>query len=471
MRHAWYIGLSALWMLGASPVGLSAPPHVPRLALSVAPTRIPNSVRVTATATGLSSGDVVDVQIYNRRTGSLIQQFYRTAAGPAVSLVSVSEALPPSTAVACRLAVYRPNWATRIIAVDNLDPWTTGPVRPTLIDQAAAYYADWRRSYVIPAPVGLRVVNPFDHGDTVSEGQGYGLVIAALAHDAATFHGLWAYARQYLDAHGLMNWAIGPGGAVVGRTSATNGDQAMAAALLIAAREWPHQGYGAAGQAMAHAILAHDLIPHTHLIGPGDGWSAHNTTVAPGYFAPALYRLLAEATGQSAWLTVLGATAAWLERTGSNPVTGLVPDWETVSGHAVVPPGSQNPAEADDYDENAVPYALWLGAWAKAGGTSPLLARLRRFFLTAPPSDGYTLAGHPLGTGYVNLPYLATTAAFLMETAPAAPKTRRLWARMLAQQANSYYGATLKALALWIVARPPASVAVPPGASRPRAHP
>ncbi len=443
--------LSLIVSTGWASISWAASPCV---TLTTQVTAVPNSYQVTASISNVPAGDIVDIQIYSTTNDAFVDQFYTTAPGGDFTYVVNTPALPPHQSLAYRVYVKTANWTSNIYGVADLAPFQTTAATPTLLNQALVYYPNWRRQYVQAAPQGLRVVNPENDNVTVSEGQGYGMLIAALAKDRATFAGLWQYAQAFLDRNGLMNWEISSAGQVIGATSATNGDETMAEALLIAGAEWPGHGYHQAGVAMAQAIYAHDLIPGTHLIGPGDGWPATNQDVAPGYIDPYAYQLFATATGNSGWQAVLTDTEQWLASTGANAATGLVPDWETVAGGQAVPSGSQNPTRADDYYENAVPYPLWLAQWAEQGGSSPLITKLATFFQRTPMSDGYTLTGTPLSSGYVNMPFVSGIAALLMATDPTSAAAQQAYQALVYQQANTYYGSILKALALFVLGNP-----------------
>ena len=43
---------------------------------------------------------------------------------------------------------------------------------------------------------------------TVSEGIGYGMILAVYMNDQSLFDDLWRYEQQLLDADGLMNWDV-----------------------------------------------------------------------------------------------------------------------------------------------------------------------------------------------------------------------------------------------------------------------
>lgn len=446
------VGVMGLGIM--SPIVLAAGAFA---SVTASATGIPNSYRLAVTATGLQSGDIVDVHVVNQKTGETIQQFYQTATASTLSFVDNTEVLPPDTLIAENIYIQQPDWGPMISSMTDLNPTETSSADDqTFTEEALAYYPNWLRQYVQSAVhSGLRVVYPTEGNATVSEGQGYGMLIAALANDAPTFAGLWDYAQRHLDDHGLMNWKIGPSGTTLGKTSATNGDETMAQALIMAGWRWPGHGYGQAGINMANAIYQYDLMANL-LVGPGDAWAGPQTEsdIAPGYIDPYAYQVFAQVDGHRRWQKVLTTNLTWLKTVGANSSTGLVPDWETIEGHPVVPPGSDNPNQADTYYENAAPYPIWMVQWVERSGSHALAQTLGHFLASAPLSDGYTLTGKPLSSGYTNLPFLSGTAILTTVEDPQSQASAADFNQLLTQQATSYYGAVLKTLALFILADP-----------------
>lgn len=74
-----------------------------------------------------------------------------------------------------------------------------------------AEYNDWKAHYITASGAGgnLRVQRDkaTDH-DTVSEGMGYGMLLAVYFDDRATFDGLYKYTQAHLDNFGLMHWMV-----------------------------------------------------------------------------------------------------------------------------------------------------------------------------------------------------------------------------------------------------------------------
>ena len=84
----------------------------------------------------------------------------------------------------------------------------------------------------------MRVTRPSDGNDTVSEGISYGMLFAVYMNDKATFDAIWKYEQKHLNAHGLMHWRISSSGTTTGSNSATDADEDMAFALVMADKQW-----------------------------------------------------------------------------------------------------------------------------------------------------------------------------------------------------------------------------------------
>src|SRR6266568_3988667 len=108
-----------------------------------------------------------------------------------------------------------------------------------------------------------RVVRPDQGGDTVSEGQAYGLVLAEAAGDDDAFRRIWSWTRDHLQLpDGLFAFHANAAGGLISRQPASDADVLIAWALLR------YGGPGAAaahraGRRVADAVLTRDgrLLP------------------------------------------------------------------------------------------------------------------------------------------------------------------------------------------------------------------
>ena len=213
----------------------------------------------------------------------------------------------------------------------------------------AAAYDLWKETVITDEGAGgfLRVEKPDSGsviGSTVSEGIGYGMLLAVYMDDQPLFDNLWLYEQQYLNDNGLMEWEIDPDGEVIGHGAATDGDEDMAFALVMAWRKWGGQGllpqtYEAYAVELINAIWDHEVdVNREYMLKAGDSWGDADVT-NPSYFAPAYFRVFAEVTGNDDWLKVVDSSydiiARSLNDTSGNADNGLVPAWCNFAGEPV----------------------------------------------------------------------------------------------------------------------------------------
>ncbi len=265
-------------------------------------------------------------------------------------------------------------------------------------------YVKWYGDCVTAVGAGgyLRVQRPNEPGlnldSTVSEGIGYGLVIAVYMNDETLFDNLWHYEQIHLDGNGLMNWYIDTSGATDGANGATDADEDMAWGLLMASRQWgtsPTLGnYLNLAVSQINAIYNHEL--NSGIPDGGDSFSSIN----PSYFAPAYYREFAAATTQAGWLSV--AANCYTVLNGNltqgygNANNGLDSAWCTSAG--VSTPTNNAPWDYQ-YDACRTPFRivedyLWFGnasSEAYVSKTSSFFATIGAVSIV----DGYQLNGTP----------------------------------------------------------------------------
>ncbi len=204
---------------------------------------------------------------------------------------------------------------------------------------AMTAYASWKSTYVTSsgAPSGaLRVTDPetvhCDNnvavaGGTVSEGMGYGMIAAVYMNDQTTFQQLLAYVNAHLDAKGLMNWCLDSSGTVKGAFSASDGDEDMIWALLMASDQWNSTAYLTTAQTMIGAMKTYSLFSDGSLQN-GDNWNTADN-VHTDYFSPAYYRVFGKATNDIFW-SKYAVDAAYTHLAAVSGNNGLVPDASTL---------------------------------------------------------------------------------------------------------------------------------------------
>ncbi len=292
-------------------------------------------------------------------------------------------------------------------------------------EDVQAAYARWKADTVTSDGAGghLRIKRPNDAGldpnTTVSEGIGYGMLIAVYMGDADAQHlfdELWKYERMHLDEFGLMDWYISADGShSLGLGGAGDADEDMAFALLMADRQWGGKGsldrnYLDYAKDQLNNIWLHEVVDSKLLSGGDHGFDWHCVNIS--YFAPAYYRVFEKFdhvdAGQNGWDavvktvydTITNALNPAVNGGQGNQSNGLVPAWCDSSG----PPNGACPSGATNYqyDSCRTPFRIGLDAcWNGTPDAKSYLAKTSSFFAgigVAKIVDGYALNGAPQPT-------------------------------------------------------------------------
>ncbi len=101
-----------------------------------------------------------------------------------------------------------------------------------------AWWTSWKGTYYQDCGNGsARIAS--NGNETVSEGIGYGMLMAVDNGDQSVFENLWAYYKAHEDANGLMNWKInGCDSGYTGHYAAADADEDVAMALVQADAKW-----------------------------------------------------------------------------------------------------------------------------------------------------------------------------------------------------------------------------------------
>jgi endo-1,4-beta-D-glucanase Y len=276
--------------------------------------------------------------------------------------------------------------------------YCTFPIYDT--DVVATAYVNWKAKFFD----GTKVIRPENGNDTVSEGIGYGMLIGVFMNDQPMFDTLWAYGKSKNDGKGLMTWCIpNATGSCSGSGSATDGDEDMAYALLMASKQWSGGTYSADAMTLIKAILAHDVSGN--ILEGGDGFN-NASELDPSYFAPSYYRAFAafDTADASAWMGVLNESYSILAAaTGAD---GLVPNWVNPSGAGITSVDATN-GPYFGYDACRIPFRIGIDYCINGESRAQTYATAIADFYASKATasslagimDGYTTAGaNPPGT-------------------------------------------------------------------------
>ncbi len=301
--------------------------------------------------------------------------------------------------------------------------------RADLITEAdlRSTYSGWKSKYIVDCGSGRARVENFENGTrtTYSEGQGYGMLIAAYMNDRTLFDRLWAMGKARLNGNGVMGWQFDCNGyisSVGGSTSATDGDLDAIMGLAVAADRW-----GSSYRTQAVQYIT-DLKDHNFLKHPGSGtWIQ-----APGdddgrrlqyfgnssYFIPAYYRVFQQLSGDADWGAITSDTYDQLEA-AAHGTTGLV-------GNEVYWDG-RNKENQVDYNGARMPWRLALDVlWHNNSRGKALLAKQNAWAVNLGVGnirDGYNRDGTMTGGWNESPAFMGAWAVGMMARNQASVNT------------------------------------------------
>lgn len=201
-----------------------------------------------------------------------------------------------------------------------------------------------------------RVVRHDEGGDTVSEGQAYGLFAAVIAEDETAFDEIWDWTKtELVRSDGLMAWRWDDGG-VVDDEPASDADLDAARALVLAGDRFDRADLREEGIELA-TVIADRLTVETErgrILLPGL-WAAAQEPYAynPSYASPVAYEILGDATGDPRWAELQAGSAAVTAEILD--ATDLPPDWAQVHVDGLIEPmpGPRGGGDAVQYSFDA----------------------------------------------------------------------------------------------------------------------
>jgi endoglucanase len=235
-----------------------------------------------------------------------------------------------------------------LAAVAVLAGALAAPPRRALLDAWDAYVT----SFVSPDG---RTIDAEAGAITTSEGQAYGMLRAAWADDAGTFARLRTWTRDNLQAGDPValpawKWGARPDGSwgVLDPNSASDADQLLAYAWLVAAERWDRPALRDDARALLARIWRDQVAevgPYRVLL-PGT-WAREGGTVRlnPSYFLPFAWRAFALADPERPWSALLDDGYALLASTAGP--AGLHPDWAWIDASTGAPVAPSDPKLGD----------------------------------------------------------------------------------------------------------------------------
>jgi endo-1,4-beta-D-glucanase Y len=330
---------------------------------------------------------------------------------------------------------------------NHTDPSAADLTHRTPKQLAIAAARSFLETYALPDG---RVQRTDQGGDTVSEGQAYGMLAAAAIGDRARFEKIWSWTRRHLEqSDGLFafHWQ---GGHVVDREPAADADLDTARALLVGACRFGAPSLRTQAIRVGKAILADEtaragslevLLPGPWAKKPG------NLAFNPSYVDPTTLSALAAVTGDPRF-RALATSGIQLVNELTRP---LPPDWAMVdaqTGRAIPVSGPDATSGPGLFSFDA-PRTLVRFAAASSPAAHAAVARAWSVFAQTPPQDIVTqheLSGPPAGSDHNPVTLAAVAGAAKAAGASRAVLPLLAQAQRFNLQHPTYYGSAWVAL-------------------------
>ena len=308
-------------------------------------------------------------------------------------------------------------------------------------------YAKWKSNVQFSGPLPLRA-DQFGNG-VVSEGIGYGMLLAVLNDDKGTFDRFWNFAKSTLadydnDGTGdLLPWIFDSSGNVKNSGNATDGDLDIAFALLVADKKGWGGSYGSDARKHIENIMKWN-VGSNNALQEGRWTSTDENSINSSYLAPGYFKAFADYTGESRWLKVRDKSYEILEN-GFNKGYKVMPHNINVNGSLE--------SSYPNYDSDAArgPWRLAVDyLWYGNSRAENLLKKYSNFFESKGLSnlcDVYDVNGNAKGG------WCGSQAGWMIGGAACAQVAGgnakgEAWTALTNAYDGGYYSRELKALAM-----------------------
>jgi len=300
-------------------------------------------------------------------------------------------------------------------------------------------YYNWKNQFVKGTAGSQRYVySPeINNGSVVSEGIGYGMLLAVYFNDQSLFDDLWSFWKAKSgNSVGLMPWRWdGTGSNNTGSGSATDADEDAAFALIEASKQWSGGSYSSDAKTLIGKIWSSDIDSNKTPLGGSQGYSA-SSAKNPSYFAPAYYREFAKIDSND-WASV--ATNVYTLISHFNSSDGLLPAWcDSTCANASSNSGSQNPGTDGDYqyDAHRIPWRVGVDyCWNGTSSATSFLDKNSGFFSGIASTnqigrimDEYTPAGGSVsGSAPNSMSIVGTSGVGAMHSSSYSGYSQQAW--------------------------------------------
>ncbi|MDR7127163.1 glycosyl hydrolase family 8 [Pseudotabrizicola sp. 4114] len=312
-----------------------------------------------------------------------------------------------------------------------------------------ALQASWQAWKTLCLRPDGRVIDGFQNEDSHSEGQSYGLTLAAAFDDEAAFESIRIWTEENLairdDALLAWRWRHDQRPHVPDDNNASDGDLFYAWALSAMAARHDRPELAQRARMIAQDLVSVCSVPHPNGSGsllflPAQQGFAADTgfTINPSYYMPRAMRELAAATGVSQLQRLADDGVALMTDLAES---GLVPDWVTITADGWVPPPERFSFNAG-YEAMRVPlFAVWSG-----NPEQPSARRYAAAAQTNPPDETTTVFERGSGASLERSPHRGYQAVVGLVSCAVSGSVGAAIPAFATDQ--PYYPATLHLMAL-----------------------
>ena len=293
-------------------------------------------------------------------------------------------------------------------------------------------------------------------GDTVGEGQAYGMLIAAAVGDEQRFDLIWKWTKENLRRRdGLISF-LWRDGRIQDPEAASDADVDAARALLVAGCRFKRSDLRREALELGRALMkvetASTQAGPVLVAGP---WATKKPqTINPSYFSPATFAALGSASGDGEWGSLSASSRSISDKLIQGSSSPLPPDWAKLEGDKPVPTGPpDNQGATPQFSFDAVRTLVRLAEDPDPAGRE-IAARAWPVFEGRKPSDipvEHDLSGKPVGS--TMHPVVLVAAAGAADAAGQTAARDRLLdaAESLDKRSPTYYGAAWVALGRYML--------------------
>jgi cellulose synthase (UDP-forming) len=285
------------------------------------------------------------------------------------------------------------------------------------LDNLSALWSYYRHRYIVDG----RVVSWDEQAITTSEGQGYAMLRAVWSNDRPTFDRVWSWTKQNLQIRDDKLFAWKWKGKVLSRNSATDADQDIALALILASRRFDQPAYEKEGLAILTSIWELEIlrVKSEFYVTAGD-WAMYEDypVIHVAYLAPYAYEVFATVDPHHPWHLLINSSyelLRWIYDVKHLPVPPEILYFDKDREQILLThPRKKEPA-VFSYDAFPLFWRVALDATWFGRANSGLRDKMLGFFVREWHQRGmfldrYTLDGSPLSS-YEGLPLYASVHA------------------------------------------------------------